>query len=167
MQLLFLLALSFVCLTLGIPADILYIQKLVADEGQLLDAKNFAGLVDIFTKNASYNPGSPEPTVNGIGSIQATLAAILPPEVITHNAINTESITLSPPFDELGAAGTASGVVYATVSYIGQGDLAGQALIFLAKYEDKYVKTGDFALHGGWRISQRFFIEFVSCPVMD
>lgn len=133
----------------------------------MLDTKNLAGLVDIFTTNASYNPGTPEPTVNGIGSIQALLATIVPPGFITQNVVNTESITLSPPFDELGAAGTASGVVYATGSYIGQGDLAGQALIFFAKFEDKYVKTGDFALYGGWRISQRFFFPFESGPVTD
>lgn len=160
MQLLLLFSFFFFSLTLGSPADVLYIEKLDADEAQLLDAKDFAGLVNIFTRNATYNPGSPAPNVYGIENIQATLAAILPPGTITQTAINTESITLLPPFDEQGAARTASGVVYTTVSYIGQGDLTGQVLVFFAKFVDKYVKTENTARYAGWRISERFFVAF-------
>lgn len=167
MQLLFLLSLFFFSLALGSPSDVLYIEKLVADEARLVDAKKFDGLVNIFTKNATYNAGSPAPNVYGIADIQTTLSNIVPPETITQNAVSTESITLLPPFDEQGAAGTASGVIYITVSYIGQGNLTGQALVFFAKYEDKYVKTADFVPYGGWRISERFFIEFVSCPKVN
>ncbi|MCJ1462887.1 hypothetical protein MMC07_001491 [Pseudocyphellaria aurata] len=161
-QLSLLLSLFLVPLSIGSPSDDLYIKKLIADEAQILDAKDFPKLAGIFTKNATYNAGMP-PTVFGVDSIKAVLAAILPPEVITQSTTSTESITLLPPFDEQGAAGTATGVVYITAACIGQGDLTGHALTFFAKYEDKYIKTGDFAHHGGWRISERFFVEFVSC----
>lgn len=166
MQPLLVLSLFLFSVAFGSPADVLYIEKLVADEAQLLDAKDFDGLANIFTKNAIYNPGA-GPNINGIDNIQAALSAILPPEVITQDAINTESITLLPPFNEQGAAGTASGVVYTTVSNIGQGDLTGQVYAIFAKYEDKYVKTGESARYGGWKISQRFFVPIVSCPKAD
>lgn len=159
MQLLFVLSLFLSSLALGSPADVLYIKKLIADEAQLLDAKDFAGLTNIFTKDASYNLGF-GPNVVGIDNIQTSIPRVLPLEVITQNAINTESITLLPPFDEQGAAGTASGVVYTTVSYIGQGNLTGQVYAIFAKYEDLYVKTGESARYGGWKISQRFFVSF-------
>ena len=166
MQLLLVLSLFLFSVAFGSPADVLYIEKLIADEAQLLDAKDFAGLVNIFTKNAAYNRGA-GPNVYGINNIQATLSPILPPEVITQNAVNTESITLLPPFNEQGAAGTASGVVYTTISNIGQGNLTGQVYVNFAKYEDKYVKTGESARYGGWKISQRFLVPFVSCPKVD
>lgn len=165
MQPLHLLSLFFLSLTLASPSDVLYIKKLLADEGQLHDTKGFDGLVNIYTKNATYNDGVPgAPNIHGIDAIKATLARILPPEVITHDSINTESITLLPPFDEQGAAGTATGIVYTTATYIGQGNLTGHALTFCGKLEDRYVKTADFARYGGWRISERFFIVIVSFP---
>lgn len=164
---LLLLSFFFFARVLGSPSDILYIQKLVADEGILVDAKNFAGLVNIFTPNATYNAGTPSQDVFGIDNIEAILSAILPPGSITHNAVSTQSYTLGPPFDEQGSAGTATGVVYITVSYIGQGDLSGQALVFFGKYDDSYVKSGDRALYGGWRINKRVFVGFVSFPKVN
>lgn len=164
MQLLPLLSLFFVSLALSSPSDVLHIKKLVAEEPQLLDAKDFAGLVNVYTKNATYNTGEGLPNIYGIASIQAALVVDLPPETLTQGAISTESITLLPPFDEQGAAGTATGVLYLTFSYIGQGDLAGQVLVLFAKYEDTYVKTRNSARYGGWRISKRYFVLFVSCP---
>ncbi|MCJ1271183.1 hypothetical protein MMC22_011082 [Lobaria immixta] len=159
MQLLFLLPLFVFSLALCSPSDVLYIKKLSADEAQLLDVKDFAGLVNIFTTNVTYNPGG-GPNVYGIDSVRALFATVFPQGVISQNTISTETITLSPPFDEQGAAGTATGVVYTTTTYVGQGDLAGQALVFFAKYVDKYTKTGNFASHGGWRISERIFVGF-------
>lgn len=155
MQLLLLLSFVFFSLTLCSPADVLYIKKLIADESQLLDSKDFAGLVDIFTTNATYNAGPPSPDANGIDNIQATLAKILPKEIVTQISTSTESITLLPPFDEQGAAGTATGVVYYSAVEFGTGDSAGKTEIILAKYVDKYVKTGRRARYGGWRISER------------
>ena len=163
MQLLLVFFLFFFSLALGSPSDVLYIEKLSADEAQKLDNKDFDGLEKIFTKNATYNAGE-GPNVYGIDNIKPLLASILPPEVISQSTITTSSITLLAPFDEQGAAGSAVGVVYVTASYIGQGDLEGQGLFFFAKYKDKYVKTGDFARYGGWRISERLFVAFVSCP---
>ena len=162
MQLLIILLPLFFSIAFGSPSDILYIQKLSADEAQALDNKDFAALRNIFSKNAVYNPGLPSPNVYGIDDIQAKLATFFPPTVISQNTASTESINLLPPFDEQGAAGTATGVVYTSASYLGQGDTAGQGLFIFAKYNDMYVKTGDFARYGGWRISQRFIVPFVS-----
>lgn len=161
MHLSLLLAFLFFSLALGSPSDVLYIKKLVADESQLLDAKNYAGLVNIYTKNVTYNAGEPQ-NEYGVSSVQARLAVLLPTDLITQLAINTESITLLPPFDEQGAAGAATGVVYITATYIGQGNLSGQSATFLGYYGDKYIKTGDFARHGGWRIRERLFFELGS-----
>ena len=166
MQAFVLLSLFLCSFALGSPSDVLYIEKLNADNAQLLDAKDFAGLANVFTKNATYNPGY-GPNIYGIENIQATLASLFPPTLISQRAINTQSITLLPPFDEQGAAATGTGVVYLTITQIGQGDLAGQALTVFGKFVDKYVKTGDFARYGGWRISERVGIRFVSCPKVD
>lgn len=70
------------------------------------------------TKNATYNPGF-GPNVYEIDAIQASVAEILVPEVITQVNVNTESITLLPPFDEQGAAGTATSVIYVPTIFIG------------------------------------------------
>ena len=161
MQLLPVLFLFFFSHVLGSLSDVIYIKKLVADEAQLLDVKDFAGLVNIFTRNASYNP-QVTPTVYGIDAIQATLSKFFPPGSISQNTVSTESITLLSPFDEQGAASTATGVIYTTATTIGRNELAGQALTGFAKYKDKYVKTKDLARYGGWRISEREFIQFVS-----
>lgn len=165
MQLSLLVSLFFFSLALGTADDILSIEKLVADAVQLLDTKDFAGLGNIYTTDALYNAGPPSPNISGIDKIKATLAQIVPPGVITQSTASTISITLSPPSPPYGkqrVVAKATGVVYTSATYIGQGKLAGQALTFLAKYEDKYVQTGDRASYGGWRISQRFFIPFVS-----
>ncbi|MCJ1469632.1 hypothetical protein MMC07_008268, partial [Pseudocyphellaria aurata] len=115
-------------------------------------------------EDAIYNPRFPAQNFTGVANIQKLFQFLFPPEVITQNAVNTESITLLAPFDEQGAAGTATGVVYTTITFVGQGNFTGQALALLAKFEDKYVKTGDFTRYGGWRISERFIFSFVSCP---
>lgn len=162
MQLLLLLSLFFFSLTFGSPSDVLYIKKLTADVAQSLDSKDFAQFVNFFTNNVIYKRGGSSPIINGTHNVKAALADIHPPEVITQTAINTESITLLPPFDEQGAAGRARGVVYVTASYIGQGNLTSQVAVYFAKFEDEYVKTGNIAPYGGWRISRRFFINFVS-----
>ncbi|MCJ1266790.1 hypothetical protein MMC22_006675 [Lobaria immixta] len=150
----------FFSLALGSADDILSIEKLVADAVQLLDTKDIAGFGNIYTTDALYNAGPPSPNISGIGKIKATLAQIVPQGVITQSTASTISITLSPPSARQRVVSKATGVVYTSATYIGQGKLAGQALTFLAKYEDKYVKTGDPTRYGGWRISQRFFIPF-------
>lgn len=166
MQLFILFLFYLFSLTLSSPSDVLYIEKLVADKVQALDAKNFGELANIFTKDASVVI-SIGPKASGIEAVQALLASLYLPEVITFSPVSTYSITLLPPFDEQGAAGTATGVVYTSISYIGQGNLTGQALTVFAKYEDKYIKTGDFAHHGGWRNNETFFASIVSCPRLN
>lgn len=168
MQLFLLLSLFFSSFALASPSDVLYIEKLDADDVQKLDNKDFAGLTNIFTKNATYiDTGAvPQRTYDGISNIQAFLAEVFPPERLTQNVISTESITLLPPFDEQGAAGTATGVVYLTSTTIGQGDSEGQGLVVFAKFKNNYIRTEDLAFYGGWRITEQFFIPVVSCPTV-
>lgn len=156
----FLLSTFFFCLTLGSPSDILYIEKLSADEVLYLDKKDFASFSKVFTQNATYNTGS-GPNIYGIPSIQKALADVVK-DLPLQSALTTTSITLLPPFDEQGAASAADAEFYTTDTFFGTGDLAGQVLTLYAKYVDKYEKTGDIARYGGWRISQRLYVLFVS-----
>ena len=168
MQIFLFIIFFFFSLALGSPADVLYIKKLVADEAQICDTQDFAGLTNIFTRNATYNTVNiGGPVFFGIDNIQATLSSFFPPDVISQNAINTESFTLLPPSNEEGAAGMATGVVYTIVSFIGQGNLTGQVYTFFAKYEDKYVNTRESPRYGGWKIHERVFVSFVSFPKVD
>ena len=120
MQLLLLLPLFFFSLALGSPSDVLYIKKLNADVAQASDNKAFSEFETFFTKNVTYNIGvAGEPNVYGLDNLKAKLTEILPPGSITQQAVNTQSITLLPPFDEQGAAGTATSVVYSVITFIG------------------------------------------------
>ena len=147
--------------------DVLYINKLNADQAQATDKQAYSEFDYFFTKDAHYNFGGPGLDAYGIPNITAGFAGHVPAGTITVNFVSTESIKLLPPFDDLGAAGNATGVQYKEVVYVGQGDLEGQTYTAFAKCEDKYVKTGDFARYGGWRISERIFVYFVSCPKAD
>lgn len=155
-----LLSTLFYCLAFGSPSDIDNIVKVSADEVRYLDKKDFASFSKVFTKNATYNAGE-GPNVYGIPSIQKVLANIVK-DVPSQSALSTTSINLLPPYDEQGSASAAEAEIYTTDTFFGRGDLSGQVLVFFAKYVDKYEKTADVATYGGWRISQRFFVSFVS-----
>ena len=155
-----LLSTFFLSLALGSPSDIDNIEKVSADEVRALDRKDFASFSKYFTQNASYNAGA-GPNVYGVPAIQKLLKAVVQ-NVPSQSALTTTSITLLPPFDEQGDATAAEAEVYTTDTFFGTGKLAGQILTFYAKYEDKYEKTTDSANYGGWKLSQRFFVSFVS-----
>lgn len=162
MQFLLFISLFFFSLALGSPADVHYLEQLVEDEAQLFDAKDFAGFANLFTKNATYNPDTTN--VYGMNNIEKILSRVFLSEVISQSAVKTKSFALLPTFNGQGAAGTATGTVYTTVSFIGQGNLTGQVYTVFAEHNDMYVKTEQFARYGGWKISERFFVEFVRCP---
>lgn len=160
-HLLFLTLTSFLFFTpsLTSSSDIIYIRKLIADFAINLDTKNFKGFEIEFIPSGTYDAGAGP--VAGLPAIQKTLAAVVNNNV-TQTSLTTQSITLSPPFDSLGAASRASAITYAIVSYIGQKADAGKAYIFYGLFKDKLVKTGDFAEYGGWRFSERIFETLVS-----
>lgn len=122
--------------------------------------------MNLFTQKFTSNVNR-ELTVSGVDALQAAFVNTFVPELIPQNAISTESITLLPPFDEQGSAGSATGILYFTTTTIGRGDLAGQALTVFVKFEDKYVKTGGFARYGGWRINAQNYIAIVSSSKVD
>lgn len=158
MQLSLLLSMFFFCFALGSPSDVIYIEQLVANQVILLDLKNFA-FENIFTKNATYNSGS-GPNVYGIPAIENAIANLVK-DGGTFGGITTKSITLGPPFDDQGGAGTAKGTLFITAVTLGSNS-SGPYSLRLAKYEDKYAKTGAFEDYGGWRISERIVVNVVS-----
>ncbi|MCJ1265763.1 hypothetical protein MMC22_005643 [Lobaria immixta] len=83
--------------------------------------------MNLFTQKITSNVNR-ELTVSRVDALQAAFVNTFVPELIPQNAISTETITLLPPFDEQGAAGLATRILYFTTTTIGRGDLAGQAL---------------------------------------
>lgn len=159
LQLIF-LALSFLFTTsLCTTEDVEHIKKLTADFAISLDTKNYKAFEKQFTPTASYDPGNGP--VTGFANIEKVLATIVTNQV-TQTSVTTQSILLAPPFDGLGAAGTATGTTYNIVTFIGKGPKLGNALLIYGLWRDKFVKTGDFAYHGGWKFSSRVFVSLVS-----
>ena len=145
--------------SLSSPSDVLYIRKLISDFAINLDLKNFKAFEVEFISTATYDPGNGP--VKGVPAIQKALAAIVANNV-TQSSLTTQSINLAPPFDIQGAAGKASAITYAIVSFIGQKADAGKVFIFYGLFKDNLVKTGDFANYGGWKFSDRKFVTLVS-----
>ena len=145
--------------SLSSPSDVLYIEKLTADFSINLDLKNFKAFEVEFIPTGTYNPGNG--VVKGYPAIEKALAAIVGTNV-TQSSLTTQSISLSPPFDVQGAAGKATGITYAIVTFIGQKADAGKAFVVYGYFKDKLVKTGDYANYGGWKFSDRAFIALVS-----
>ncbi len=160
------LASSILPLTsLASPEDILYIEKLNADYGILIDTRDFSASSRIFTPNATYDFGTPTFTViTGLSNIESTLAQALPNGTVTHSLIGTQSISLSG-FDEHGAASSATAVIYGQTTYFGQGNATGTTSTAFLRWEDELVK-GCQSPYGGWRINVRRLRLFVSTLVI-
>lgn len=157
---LLLLALTFLFTpSLSSVEDILYIQRLTADFGIVLDSKNFKALATEFIPEATYDPGNG--VVTGIPNIIKVLTPIVKDRVV-QSAFTTQSITLVPTFDTQGGAFFATATTYATVSYIGQGALAGKVFVVYGSFRDSLKKTAEFDLYGGWKFSSRVFTVLVS-----
>ena len=145
------------------PSDVLYIQKLTADFAINADTKNFTAYDVEFIPTATYDPGNG--AVKGISAIKETLALVFQ-NVTTQTSVTTQSVSLGPPFDVQGAAGTASAIAYAIVTNLGQGAEVGKAFTVYGYWNDTLVKTGDFANYGGWKFSSRGFVSLVSLPAI-
>ena len=159
-QLLFGFAVSLVGVALGSTDDIENIRTIIADFAFYSDDKNFPAIGSLFVPNATYDPGNGN--VEGVPAIEAKLSSILAPGTVTSIAVLQSRIVLGPPFDAIGAAGTATALTASEVVYFGQGKLKGQVLSIPARFTDKLVKTGDFAKYGGWRFASRVFRVQVS-----
>lgn len=152
-------AVSLVRVVLCSTDDNLNIRDLIGDFAFYAEDKNFDAIGSLFTANATYNAGS-EP-VQGVPAIEAILSALLPAGFPTAFDVLQSRIVLGPPFDRLGAAGTATALTSLVVIYFGQGDLKGQEYDIPARYSDTLVKTG-LPGYGGWRFSSRAFLGRVS-----
>lgn len=71
--------------------------------------------------------------------------------LVTQHAISTTVVDFS-------GTGTANSTAYLIATYLGQGTLAGQTLVYYGKYEDEWVC--DEA--GEWRCRNRVLASFVS-----
>lgn len=145
------------------PSDVLYIQKLTADFAINADTKNFNGYDVEFIPTATYDPGNGP--IKGIPAIKETLALVFK-NVTTQTSVTTQSVSLGPPFDLQGAAGTASAIAYAIVTNLGIGAEEGKAFTVYGHWKDTLVKTADFADYGGWKFSSRAFVSLVSLPAI-
>ena len=150
---------SFFLPTLSSSSDVLYIKKLIADFAIALDTKNFNAFDTEFIPTATYFTGNE--TLKGVPPIKKFLAATVDNNV-TQTALTTQSISLTPPFDNQGGAATASAITYLTESYLGQKADAGQVFVVNGLFKDKLVKTGDFSNYGGWKFSARVLQVLVS-----
>lgn len=157
-------SLFFFTPSLTSPSDILYIRNLAADFSINLDTKNFKGLDVEFIPTATYDAGNG--AVKGISAIKEILALIVR-NVTTQSSVTTQSVSLGPPFDVQGAAGTASAIAYAIVTNLGTGAEEGKAFTVYGYWNDTLVKTSDFADYGGWKFSSRVFKSLVSLPAIS
>lgn len=166
MHLPLLLILSFAILSLGSPADILYIQKclsdfaIISDSGSLSGVPDFSTFNQVFTNNITLDFGAPPGVIHGLANVEAVFTKNIPPGTITQNAVTTQSISLSG-FDVQGSASGATALSYLTLTYFGQGNLTGQIVALYVRFEDTLVKT-NLRENGGWRISTRISKYFVS-----
>lgn len=122
-QFLFGVAVSLVRVALCSTDDIENIQLIIADFAFYSDDKNFPAIGSLFVPNGTYDPGSGP--VEGVPTIEATLSAILAPGTVTDIGVFQSHIVLGPPFDAIGAAGTATALTAVEVVYFGQGKLTG------------------------------------------
>lgn len=159
------LLLSLFSLSLASPADILYIQKsladfaLIADSGSLSGVPDFSAFDQVLARNVSFDFGAQPGVVRGLANVETVFRRNLPPGTITQNAVTTQSVALAG-FDEQGAASKATAVSYLTNTYFGQGNLTGQVVTLYVRLDDTLVKT-ELPGNGGWRITTRISRYFV------
>lgn len=156
---------SLFLLALGGVEDNIYIRSEIDFFNFITDAKLFSRLDEVFAPNATFRiveETTQIASVQGISDIEALAASVEYPGVVTQSASATNLIVLHSPFDLLGSAATANATTYITVTYFGLGARRGQTASIFAVYEDTFVKTGDFAIFGGWKFNSRVFTTFVS-----
>lgn len=161
LPLLFALSLfSLVLPSLGSPADVLYVEKVLSDYALITDSGSFSTLNSVFTTNLTFDFGGPPGIVKGLVNLEAEFTRIFPPGTISQTAVSTKSISLSD-FDDQGSASQATTLSYITETFFGKGNLTGQIVAVYARFEDTLIKT---KLRGndGWRIATRINKYFVS-----
>lgn len=129
------------------------------------DAKDFNRLNRVFLPNATYTIFEEDVQVDfvrGIVPIKASISRFLYPGTVTQSASTTQLIELDYPFDPIGSAATANATTYVTITFFGRGNQSGLTKSYFGVYQDRFVKTGNFEVFGGWKFSSRVFTTFVS-----
>jgi ketosteroid isomerase-like protein len=125
------------------------IQQKLAQFELFVDSKNYTMLSDVFTPNATFDPGAPTGPLNGFTAIKNWLQTSLV-DTDTQHDFGTQYIDVHGQ--------SASAVTYFVATFVGVGPKNGSMLVNHAKYLDTLEKSGD----GVWRISNKTLIYMVS-----
>ncbi len=124
------------------------IQQKLAQFEVFVDSKNYTMLSDVFTPNATFDPGPPTDPLNGLTAIKNWLETSLV-DTDTQHDFGTQYIDVHGQF--------ASAITYFIATFVGVGPKNGSMLVNHAKYLDTLERSGD----GGWKISNKTLVYMV------
>lgn len=121
----------------------------------LFDEKKFVKYSELFTPNATYDPGpGPIRPFEGRDAIVEFVKKSIPRNLTTFTQLGTKFIKSTPPFDKEGRPDRASAVSYNTLTIFAPGNST-EVLILLIKFVDKEIVRTKEPGFGGWRIQNR------------
>lgn len=120
----------------------------------LVDDKKFVQASELFTPNATYDPGPEFPVrpFQGRSALVDYLEKTIPDNVSTFAQLGTKLIKFIPPFNKDGRSDRAEAVSYVTFTFFGA-DNSTEIIFF--KFEDKEIVRTKEPGFGGWRIQNR------------
>lgn len=131
----------------------------------LTDAKKPVEVSELFTPNATFDPGQGAPVrpIQGRPAIAAELRRLIPGNVTSFSQLGTKLIKFNPPFDREGRSNRASAITYLTSTFFSASNSTGPLFLFFKVVDKEIVKTNETG-YGGWRIHDRELILVVSFP---
>lgn len=119
-----------------------------------LDAKDYGLVGDIFTADAVVNYPGIGP-LSGVPAVQAYVKTQLE-GLVTQHTMSTIMVDFGPP----GLQTIPRSTAYLIANFLGQGDLAGQVVVFYGKYTDLWAFEA-----GSWKCKNRtltFLVSFLN-----
>lgn len=131
----------------------------------LTDDKKYVEISQLFTRNATFDPGPGNPVrpIQGRPAIVAELRRLIPGNVTSFSQLGTKLIKFNPPFDSDGRSNRASAITYVTIIFSSAGNSTGPLSVFLKVVDKEIVRTNETEF-GGWRIHERELVPVVSFP---
>lgn len=160
---------SLVLPSLGdrLEADYLRIGGALADYCIIVDSGSrtgdYSALDQFFTPNATFDFGAGVGAVQPLTEVIATFTKTFKKNIITQNAVTTESISVS------NDTRSATAISYLTETFFGQGNLSDHIDAVYARLDDNLVKTNQTG-NGGWRSRYRkttYFVRQASSILSD